>query len=151
MDGDGWGARGAERSREDVAVDGTGGGSGWGPADVLRAQLKQGCAWVKFGGSARIEEAQVADFYFSLVAKNAELQLVHKRGPHVLAAAAAYAKGQRAGIGGVDATERWNLPSVYFLVLHCYSSRRVAGLVCDVLQAMPALSCIVRLFCRYPM
>ncbi|CAE7763577.1 Ubr3, partial [Symbiodinium sp. CCMP2456] len=85
-----------------------------GPRDVLRAQVKQGRAWVKFGDGCskevRVakEEAQViqvADFYHSLVSKNVEVQLVHKKGPHVLAAADAYAQGQSAGIGGW-----WMLP-----------------------------------------
>ncbi|CAE7724435.1 unnamed protein product, partial [Symbiodinium sp. CCMP2456] len=68
-----------------------------GPRDLLKAQVKQGRAWVKFGDGCskevRVskEEAQVADFYHSLVSKNVEVQLVHKKGPHVLAAADAYA------------------------------------------------------------
>ena len=68
------------------------------------------CAWVKLGAGCskevRVskEEAQVADFYHSLVAKNVEVQLVHKT--RMSAAADAYVQGQTAGIGGW-----WMLPS----------------------------------------
>ena len=77
----------------------------------LKRLAKKSVRSMKFGvgcsKDARVskEQAQVADFYHGLVAKNVEVHLVHKKGPHVLAAADAYAQGQNVGIGGlVDAT-----------------------------------------------
>ena len=79
----------------------------WGePEHVMQMYPDTERVWCKCADptslSVRItaEEAQVARFYHKLVEANVQVRLVEREGPSVLACADAFARGDRAGVGG---------------------------------------------------